>query len=475
MRKSFGVFLSMMLAASMLAGCGGATGAATSQNTEEAVEAEETVEAETDAAGAEAEADAVQADADAADAEADAVQAVDANEMLSLWNENAEARQQLISYMEAITKEGGADYIPVENRIAVFDFDGTLFCETDPNYFDYTLLVYRVLEDPEYKDQASEFEKMVANKIVDQNTNGTKYEELPMEHGQAVASAFKGMTVDEFYAYIQEFKKQPMPSYEGMTRGGGFYEPMLQVIKYLEANDFRVYVVSGTDRFICRGLMLNSPLELPNYQIIGSDESVVAAKQAGEDGLNYTFEQGDDLYLGGDFIIKNLKMNKVSVINKEIGVQPGLSFGNSTGDAAMANYTIGKNPYKSLAFMLCCDDLERENGNVDKAQKMADLCAEFGWIPVSMKNDWKTIYAEGVKYVGKQAAEDAEGTEASEAEAVSETSEGAESSETEAVESEGENIEEPEAETEGAESEAPSEESGAESTEEQEEVLDNAA
>ena len=375
MRKALGVFLSSMLAVSVLAGCGASTGAATSQNTEEAVEAE--------------------------------VQAVDANEMLSLWNENAEARQQLISYMEAITKEGGPDYIPVENRIAVFDFDGTLFCETDPNYFDYTLLVYRVLEDPEYKDQASEFEKMVANKIVDQNTNGTKYEELPVEHGQAVASAFKGMTIDEFYAYIQEFKKLPMPSYEGMTRGGGFYEPMLQVIDYLKANDFRVYVISGTDRFICRGLMLNSPLELPNYQIIGSDESVVSAKQAGEDGLNYTFEQGDDLYLGGEFIIKNLKMNKVAVINKEIGIQPVLSFGNTTGDAAMANYTIGKNPYKSLAFMLCCDDLERENGNIDKAQKMYDLCEEFNWIPVSMKNDWKTIYAEGVKYIGKQAAEPA--------------------------------------------------------------------
>ena len=379
MRKALGVFLSSMLAVSVLAGCGASTGAATSQNTEEAVEAE--------------------------------VQAVDANEMLSLWNENAEARQQLISYMEAITKEGGPDYIPVENRIAVFDFDGTLFCETDPNYFDYTLLVYRVLEDPEYKDQASEFEKMVANKIVDQNTNGTKYEELPVEHGQAVASAFKGMTIDEFYAYIQEFKKQPMPSYEGMTRGGGFYEPMLQVINYLKANDFRVYVISGTDRFICRGLMLNSPLELPNYQIIGSDESVVSAKQGGEDGLNYTFEQGDDLYLGGEFIIKNLKMNKVAVINKEIGIQPVLSFGNTTGDAAMANHTIGKNPYKSLAFMLCCDDLERENGNLDKAQKMYDLCEEFNWIPVSMKNDWKTIYAEGVKYVGKQAAEPAEETE----------------------------------------------------------------
>ena len=419
MRKALGVFLSSMLAVSVLAGCGASTGAATSQNTEEAVEAEADVDGgdEADAAGAEADADAAGAEADADAAEATAadaagaeteVQAVDANEMLSLWNENAEARQQLISYMEAITKEGGPDYIPVENRIAVFDFDGTLFCETDPNYFDYTLLVYRVLEDPEYKDQASEFEKMVANKIVDQNTNGTKYEELPVEHGQAVASAFKGMTIDEFYAYIQEFKKQPMPSYEGMTRGGGFYEPMLQVIDYLKANDFRVYVISGTDRFICRGLMLNSPLELPNYQIIGSDESVVSAKQGGEDGLNYTFEQGDDLYLGGEFIIKNLKMNKVAVINKEIGIQPVLSFGNTTGDAAMANYTIGKNPYKSLAFMLCCDDLERENGNIDKAQKMYDLCEEFNWIPVSMKNDWKTIYAEGVKYIGKQAAEPAE-------------------------------------------------------------------
>ena len=439
MKKSFGVVLSLALAASMLAGCGGATGAATSQNTGETVEAgaeagtnKEAETGEAGAAGAAAEAGEAGAAGEAAEAgaagegqvagteaagteaagtEADGTeagaQAVDAAQMLSLWNEESGLRQQLVPYMEAITQEGGADYIPVENRIAVFDFDGTLFCETDPNYFDYTLLVYRVLEDPEYKDKASEFEKMVANKIVDQNTNGTKYEELPVEHGQAVASAFKGMTLDEFNAYIQEFKKLPMPSYEGMTRGGGFYEPMLQVIDYLEANDFTVYVISGTDRFICRGIMDNSPLKLPNNQIIGSDETVVSTQQGGEDGLNYTFVQGDDLILGGEFVIKNLKMNKVVVINQEIGIQPVLSFGNTTGDAAMANYTIGKNPYKSLAFMLCCDDLERENGNIDKAQKMYDLCAEFNWVPVSMKNDWKTIYAEGVKYIGKQAAEPA--------------------------------------------------------------------
>ena len=464
MKKAFGVLVSMAMAVSMLAGCGGATGAATSQNTEEAVEANTNTEAEAGEAGAAGEAEAAGTEAAGADAGA---QAVDAAEMLSLWNEESGLRQQLVPYMEAITQEGGADFIPVENRIAVFDFDGTLFCETDPNYFDYTLLVYRVLEDPEYKDKASEFEKMVANKIVDQNTNGTKYEELHVEHGQAVASAFKGMTLDEFNAYIQEFKKLPMPSYEGMTRGGGFYEPMLQVINYLEANDFTVYVISGTDRFICRGIMDNSPLKLPNSQIIGSDETVVSTQQGGEDGLTYTFVQGDDLLLGGEFVIKNLKMNKVVVINQEIGVQPVLSFGNTTGDAAMANYTIGKNPYKSLAFMLCCDDLERENGNIDKAQKMYDLCAEFNWIPVSMKNDWKTIYAEGVKYIGKQAAEPAAEEQVEEPAAEEQTEEPA-------AEQGEEQVEEPAAE-EQVEEPAAEEQTEEPAAEQGEEVLDDAA
>ena len=383
-----------------------ANGAAVTETTEGGKAEAETAETETaetgtveaEAAGSEA------AGTEEAGTEGGA-KAINADEYLSYWTEDSGLRQQLVPYMEAITDEGSADYIPVEDRIAVFDFDGTLFCETDPNYFDYTLLLYRVTEDPEYKDQASEFEKSVAAKIKDQNENGTKYAELPVEHGQAVASAFKGMTQEEFTAYIQEFKKLPMPSYEGMTRGGGFYEPMLQVVNYLKANDFTVYVISGTDRFICRGLMVNSPLVLPNKQIIGSDELVVARKQNGVDGLDYTFEQGDDLILGGEFIIKNLKMNKVTVINKEIGQQPVLSFGNTTGDAAMANYTLGKNHYKSLAFMLCCDDLDRENGNIDKANKMYELCEEFHWIPVSMKNDWTTIYADGVKYIGKQAAE----------------------------------------------------------------------
>ncbi|MBO4351311.1 MAG: haloacid dehalogenase-like hydrolase, partial [Proteobacteria bacterium] len=78
------------------------------------------------------------------------------------------------------------------------------------------------------------------------------------------------------------------------------------------------------------------------------------------------------------------------------GSQPVLSFGNSTGDASMAEYVITNNRYPSKAFMLLADDLVRENGNQAKADKMSKLCEENGWIPISMKNDWTTIYGEGV-------------------------------------------------------------------------------
>ncbi|MBQ9912523.1 MAG: haloacid dehalogenase-like hydrolase [Firmicutes bacterium] len=321
-------------------------------------------------------------------------EAIDAG--LDLWTEGSAAKAEFEEYIRAVTDENGPDYIPREDRIAVFDLDGTLFCETDPNYFDYMLLVHRVLEDPEYIGRASDFEKETANKIVAQNETGESFSGLEVDHGRCIATSFAGMTLEEFNGYIQEFKKTPMPSYEGMSRGEGWYRPMLQIVDCLQKNGFTVYVVSGTDRLIVRGIVWDSPLKVPMRQIIGSDETLIARDQGAEDGLNYVFDDDDVVVLGGNFIIKNLKMNKVSVIAQEIGQQPVLSFGNSTGDSSMAEYVTSGNKYRSLAFMLCCDDLERENGNQSKADKMYSLCEEFGWVPISMKNDWKTIYGDGV-------------------------------------------------------------------------------
>lgn len=318
----------------------------------------------------------------------------DAN-ALSLWTDSAPLKKELTDYINTITDEGSKDFIPVADRIAVFDMDGTLCCETDPGYFDHKLLYHRVTEDPDYKDKASDEEKETAEIIKGYFDSGSYPSGLDVKHGTAVATAFKGMTIDEFYAYVKDYRDQPAQGYNNMTNGEAFYKPMLQVIDYLQANDFNVYIVSGTDRLITRGLV-DGVIDIPMRQMIGSDESLVATNQGDEDGLKYTFSKDDKVITGGDFLIKNLKMNKVSAIEREIGQQPVLCFGNSSGDFAMANLTINNNRYKSGAYMLCCDDTERENGNVEKADKMANDCKENGYTAVSMKNDWTTIYGENV-------------------------------------------------------------------------------
>ena len=316
-------------------------------------------------------------------------------EVLSLWTENAPLKSELTAYMKAITDESSADFIPVSNRIAVFDMDGTLCCETDPGYFDHKLLYHRVVEDVDYKDKASDEEKETAEIIKTYFETGEYPSGLDVKHGTAVATAFKGMTTEEFDAYVKAYRDEPMESYTNMTNGQAFYKPMLEVIDYLQANDFKVYIVSGTDRLITRGLA-EGIVNIPLSQMIGSDENLVASGQGDKDGLEYTFAKDDKVITGGEFLIKNLKMNKVSVIEQEIGVQPVLCFGNSSGDAAMANFTINNNKYKSAAYMLCCDDTERENGNIEKADKMRKTCEENGYTAVSMKNDWTTIYGDGV-------------------------------------------------------------------------------
>ena len=319
----------------------------------------------------------------------------DNGEVLSLWTNEAPLKAQLTSYIDDITNKDSANYIPVDKRIAVFDMDGTLIAETNPYYFDHCLLIYRVLQDPDYKDKASEAEKEAAYTILKGIQTGEFPENMMQIHGQAVASAFAGMTVDEFLNYVLKFRKEAAPGYDGMTRGDSFYQPMVEVVDYLQDNGFKVYVVSGTDRIISRGIVKDN-LNIPMSQVIGSDETIVASGQGGEDGLEYQLQKDDKIITGGQFVVKDLKMNKVSVIAQEIGEQPVLAFGNSTGDSSMCDYVVNNNPYKSLAFMLCCDDLEREYGNESKAQKMYDLCNEHGWTPVSMKNDWTTIYGEDV-------------------------------------------------------------------------------
>jgi len=107
---------------------------------------------------------------------------------------------------------------------------------------------------------------------------------------------------------------------------------------------------------------------------------------------------GESFYLPyGELDRVNEKMNKVSSIVREIGIQPVLAFGNSSGDYSMFRYTLKDNPYKAEVFNILCDDTQREYGRPERAERDKKTSAENGWNTISMKNDWKTIYGDNVK------------------------------------------------------------------------------
>ena len=310
---------------------------------------------------------------------------------LSLWYDEAPAKKALVSYVQNVTNKKSPDFIPVKNRIAIFDLDGTLILETDPTYFDWALFEHRVLDDKNYKATKEQIAAAKASR-----ERGI-FPKLDANRERMVSEAYEGLTLEEFYQFIRDFMQEDEPGFINMKRGNIFYKPMVEVVEYLVKNKFTIYICSGSDRFMVRPLIEENLPYIPASQIIGSDSNVISNAQGNIDGLDYTFKKGDQLILGGKNLVKNLQMNKVAIIAREIGAQPVLAFGNTLSDASMVNYTINGNKYKALGFMLLCDDLDREYGNIEKAQKMKDNSSKYGWIPVSMRDDWKTIYGPNVQ------------------------------------------------------------------------------
>ncbi len=312
------------------------------------------------------------------------------------WN-NCEALTALQEYVEDVTNPASANYIEPKDRIATFDMDGTFVGELYPTYFEYNLLEYRVLDDTAYGNHAPDDVRQAAQQIRDFVRNGTPLpDHFDMIHARAAAKAYAGMTLAEFDAYVKAYAANPANGFTGMTYAQSFYKPMLEVFEYLEDNGFTYYVVSGSDRFICRALV--EPLGIEPNRVIGMDVKLVSSNQGSEEGVNYTRARGEELIRTDELIIKNLKTNKVLQITQEIGKVPVLSFGNSGGDAAMHNFCLG-NTLKSAAFMLIADDDERDHANREKALALGDRWREAGYHVVSMRDDFRTIYGPGVQKV----------------------------------------------------------------------------
>ncbi len=315
-------------------------------------------------------------------------------ETIEGWNPDSPALASIMAYVEAVTDETSESYIPPQKRVVLFDSDGTLIGERYPTYSDQCMLVQRLLHDDTVVSVNSE-DAAFAAELEKAYLSHQPLPDSPRSTAQMAAESFAGFTVEQYTAYVREFLKQPIPGFTGMTYGERFFVPMVGLVKYLAEHDFQVFICSGTERLFVREVAANVLGDwIPPYRIIGSSFSLKATGQGETADRSYTYTADDQVLLGGNITFKNVKMSKVISIVNEIGMDPILVFGNSSGDFAMAQYAL---QHGGKAYMLLCDDTARDYGDEEEAAKFAVECAALGFETVSMRDEFTTIYAEGVR------------------------------------------------------------------------------
>ena len=311
------------------------------------------------------------------------------------WNEDSLVVKELVKYVEEVTNKDSKKYIPKEERIVVFDMDGTLFCETDPTYYEYLFLFDKIIRENEGKEDIDEETRTMINDAKEVLNTGVVSDELELKLSMTEYRYHLNMDVDSYKKQVRDFLQRETKSYTNLLIKDAFYKPMLDIVQYLQDNDFIVYVVSGTERNFVRTAVCDVLNIKPN-RVIGMDFALKASRQGDVKNSIYQFSRDEDVVIAGEPMDVNIKTNKVLMIAEEIGMVPVLAFGNSTGDFSMLEYTKGNKKYDTRCFMVLCDDTIRENGNTDKANKIKSMVEEKGHISISMKNDWKTIYGENV-------------------------------------------------------------------------------
>jgi len=307
------------------------------------------------------------------------------------WTEGSQAASKLNDYLLAVTDGASPDYIPVEDRVAVFDLDGTLMCETCPFCFEYMVFADYALK---HAEALPEDVVAVAREIEDA-VGAAKPDGMSTRQAAAAAIAYKGMTPGELARVVSDFKGSAAWGFTGLTRGEAWYKPMVELFEKLQANDFTVYVVTATERNIVREVVRGT-LDIPPSHVIGTEYGYTATNQADAADADYTFQPTDAVVFDGNYFGENAKTSKVDAIVREIGQQPVLAFGNSSGDVAMEVYTLSNNPYRSAAFMVMADDEAREYGNAGSAEEKRAGYEAQGIDIISMRDDFETIYGEGV-------------------------------------------------------------------------------
>jgi phosphoserine phosphatase len=291
------------------------------------------------------------------------------------------ARQAIVSFVEGVTKPGRPSFVPPAERIAVFDNDGTLWSE-QPLYVQLAFALDRVKglapQYPEWNEQEP-FRSVLAGDLDAVLKTGKK--------GllELVMASHAGMTTDEFAAIAEAWLQTARHPKYGRPYTACVYVPMLELIQYLEANDFEVWIVSGGGIEFMRP-WTERVYGIPPQRIVGSS---IETKYEMRDGTPAIVREP-----AIDFI--DDKAGKPVGIQKFIGRRPIAAFGNSDGDFEMLEWvTAGSGP--RLGMLLHHDDAEREvaydrESHIGRLARGLDEASKRGWTLISMKNDWRRVF-----------------------------------------------------------------------------------
>jgi phosphoglycolate phosphatase-like HAD superfamily hydrolase len=300
---------------------------------------------------------------------------------LPSWNEGP-GKKALTDFVSRTTTQGSADFVPVDERIATFDNDGTLWVE-QPVYTQFVFAIDRVKalapQHPEWKHQQP-FEAVLTGDMKTLVASG--------EHGllQIMMATHAGMTTDEFAKTVSDWMASAQQPRFHRPYTECVYQPMLELMAYLRANGFKTYIVSGGGIDFMRP-WTEKVYGIPPEQVVGSSIETKFELQDGQPILMRLPKV--------DFVDDNV--GKPVGINKFIGRRPVAAFGNSDGDQQMLEWTAGgKGP--RLMLLVHHTDAEREyaydrQSSIGKLDKALDEANAKGWVVVDMKRDWKTIFS----------------------------------------------------------------------------------
>ncbi|TDO08975.1 haloacid dehalogenase-like hydrolase [Mycobacterium sp. BK086] len=298
--------------------------------------------------------------------------------MLDSWHDGP-TKSALVEFVAR-----AADSVAPEERVAVFDNDGTLWCEK-PAYIQLDFLVRRIAEqvaaDPALGDKqpyaaAAAGDLHWFGDAVTKHYNGDD-SDLKLLAG-AVLSANATISTEEHAARVSAFFAEAKHPSLGRAYTACGYRPMVELLRYLESFGFTNYIVSGGGRDFMRPVT-TAMYGVPPERVIGSSVGLI-------------FQNGELLTTAQPEFLNDGPVKPVRIWGR-VGRRPILAVGNSNGDIEMLQYTVaGAGP--SLAMLVCHDDAEREFAYTAGAEKALDHAEKFGWTRASMRDDWRTVFGD---------------------------------------------------------------------------------